>query len=89
MKNGTCYDPYRSDVAGGGTVFSRVWSGVWSDGAVAAPESIVIEITDRSPSIIPDLACTLGKKNGNTLLWVQWTDHRLYPVFVHGRPDSG
>ena len=46
MKNGTCYDPYRSDVAGGGTVFSRVWSGVWSDGAVAAPESIVIEITD-------------------------------------------
>ena len=25
VENGTCYDPYRSDVAGGRTAFSRVW----------------------------------------------------------------
>ena len=37
VENGTCYDPYRLDVTGGGTVFSWVWSGVRSDGAVAAP----------------------------------------------------
>ena len=41
-----CYDPYRSDVTGGGTVFSRVWLGVRSDGAAVAPESTVTEITD-------------------------------------------
>ena len=67
MENGTCYDPYRSDFAGGGTVFSRVWSGVRSDGAVAAPESIVIEITDISPSMIPDFAGTLGENTGTPL----------------------
>ena len=63
-EDGTCYDPYQSDVTGGGTVFSRVWLGVRSNGAVAAPESTVTEITDRSPSTIPDLASEL-----NYCLW--------------------
>ena len=67
VENGMRCDPYRSDVTGGGTVFSRVWSGVRSDGAVAAPESTVIEITDQSPSRIPDLASTLGGKTGTPL----------------------
>ena len=67
VKDGMCYNPYRSDVTGGGTVFSRAWLGVRSDGAVAAPESTVTEITDRSPSTIPDLASDLGGKTGMLL----------------------
>ena len=43
---GTCGDPYRSDATSGGTVFSRVWSGVRSDGALVATESTVIKNTD-------------------------------------------
>ena len=36
-EGGTCSDPYQSDLTDGETVFSRVWSGVRSDGAVARP----------------------------------------------------
>ena len=49
-ESGTCGDTCRSDTTDGGTVFSRGWSGDWSDGAVVAPESTVIKDTDRSPS---------------------------------------
>ena len=31
MDDGMCYDPYRSDVNGGGTVFSGAWLDVRSN----------------------------------------------------------
>ena len=67
VEDGTCHDPYRSDVTGGGTVFSRIWLGVRSDGDVAASESTATEMSDRSPSTIPDLASDLGRKTGMPL----------------------
>ena len=47
-----CCDPYRLDVAGGGTVFSRARFGDWSTGVVATPKPTVTEDeTDRSRPI--------------------------------------
>ena len=46
VEDGTCYNPYRSVVTSGGTMFSRAWLGYRSDGAVSAPESTVTEVRD-------------------------------------------
>ena len=83
VDDGTCYDPYRSDVTGGGTVFSRAWLGIRSDDAITATKLTVTEITDRSPSITPDF----GRKNRNALAGSGEPITRGYSV--HGCPDAG
>ena len=50
-----CYDPYRSDIAGGGTIFSQAWSDDRSTGFVSTPKPTVTEVGDRPSSIGPDL----------------------------------
>ena len=49
-----CYDPYRSVVAGGGTIFSRAWLSDRPTGVVSAPKPTVTEVGDRPSSIGPD-----------------------------------
>ena len=67
VEDGTCYDPYRSDVAGGVTIYSRAWFGDKSDGDIVfAPELTVTEVGDRSPSETPDLVGGLGGKTEAT-----------------------
>ena len=49
-----CYDPCRSDVAGGRTVFSRACAGDRSTGVMSAPKPTAAEVGDRPSSIGPD-----------------------------------
>ena len=49
-----CYVPYRSDIAGGGTIFSQAWSGDRSTDVVFAPKLTDTEVGDRPSTIEPD-----------------------------------